>query len=77
MNTETIKGYTVHGRIGGLALHYTRRQYAFPSGQTFTFIEYYNGTDWISLGDPWPSASVSPDEIRDQIDRIERGKCSA
>ncbi len=57
MNAETIKGYTVNGRIGGFAISYTRRRY--HGHKTFTWVEYYNGTDWVSLGDPWPSASLA------------------
>lgn len=61
---NNIKGTTVNTLVSGYPVHFTRRRY----GKTmFTWVSFYNGSEWIELGDPWPSLQVSATEIAEAI----------
>ena len=52
---DVISGCEVHGRYNGIPLHFTRRRYGKT---TFTWLDWWNGSEWVSAGDPWPSIVI-------------------
>lgn len=61
---ETLSGYSIHARVDGLPINFTRRRY----GTTiYTWVKYHDGEQWVDLGDPWPSPHVPVKELRESI----------
>ena len=64
--TKKILGEaTVDATLNGVELHYTRRRY---SNCTFTWVEWWNGTEWKSCGDPWPCINPPHKQIKQAIE---------
>jgi hypothetical protein len=55
----------------GTPVRYERRRYG---RKTFTWVEWWNGKEWVSAGDPWPSVRV-PKRDLDAI--LGDGKCES
>lgn len=63
MKFETEPGQTPeHER-----LKFTRRRYG---SATFTWVNYWDGAGWRSLGDPWPCIVPARAEIEAAIARL-------
>lgn len=63
-------GYRVDAIVAGKPVNFTRRRYG---ATTFTWVSYHNGSQWVELGDPWPSLNVSREEIEKAIQQKENG----
>lgn len=61
---NSINGFRVNMEVGGYPLNFQRRRYG---KKMFTWVSFFDGSEWISLGDPWPSIMVSTSEILDAI----------
>ncbi len=48
-------------------LKFTRRRYG---SSVFTWVDYWDGREWRSLGDPWPCIVPARAEIEVAIDRL-------
>lgn len=58
---EWIGDNTVDKWFNDIALSFTRRRYG--NRVTYTWLHWWNGSEWVEEGTPWPSVVISKAEL--------------